>query len=305
MRFAVFADLHYDVMPDGDRRVHDLLHSFEKNKVDFAIDLGDSISADPKNETIMKRFKDYPCFFSIGNHNLDFCANETALRFTGLEKGYYSVVRENVKFIFLDANYVKTPDGYLHEDNASDVTGLCRPYIPPVQIEWLRNELENDDLFYIICTHQGLTNELTIETHSRGIINRDEIRVVLEKRNSDGRKILFCMNGHDHGDAIHQINGIHYYSLTAASFVWQPKEIYAYDKETHDRFPYLKNFIVYADALHIIVDIDAHMNVHIQGMESHYQRVTPEDVGMTRVWNNVSIEPRTSSLYIPSPLAYI
>ena len=46
--------------------------------------------------------------------------------------------------------------------------------------------------------------------------------------------------------------------------------------------------------------IDDEMNVNIHGMEGLYQRVSPEDVGMDYIWNNVSIKPRTSSLYIPS-----
>ena len=300
MRFGVFTDLHYDAIHDADRRVGDLLGSFGNNHVDFAIDLGDSIFAKPKNKEIVEQFKKVPCYFSIGNHNIDFCSNETALKFLGLKRGNYSVIRENVKFIFLDANYVKTPDGYLHEDEAMDVAGVCRPYVPPEQIRWLQNELENDDLFYIICTHQSLANDLLIGTHSRGIINREEVRAVLEKRNAGKKRVLLCMNGHDHGDAIHQINGIHYYSLNSASHVWQPKKAFMYSKELHDSFPHLKNYIMYEEALHIIVDIDDDMNVQIQGMEGQYQNVMPADVGMGYMWNNVSIKPRTSSLHIPS-----
>ena len=299
MRFGVFTDLHYDSVPDAAGRVRGLLTSFEKNNVDFVIDLGDSIFAKPENEEIVKCFKDLPCYFSIGNHNIDFCSNETALNFLGMDKGNYSVIRGNVKFIFLDANYVKTSNGYLHEDEAGEVSGICRPYVPPEQIIWLQDEMASDDLFYIICTHQSLANELLIGNHSRGIINREEIRAVLEKRNSREKKVLFCVNGHDHGGAIKLINGIHYYALNSASYVWQPNEVYKYSKELHVRFPHLKNCIVYEEALHIIVDIDAEMNVKISGMEGQYQKVTPEDAGIGYVWNNVSIKPRTSSLYIP------
>jgi len=300
MRFGVFTDLHYGSIPDSDKRVDDLLAGFEKHRVDFAIDLGDSMFAKSENEAVVKRFKDLPCYFSIGNHNIDFCTNETALRFLGLDKGNYSVIRENVKFIFLDANYMKTASGYQHKDERIAGEGVCHPYVPPEQIRWLQHELENDDLYYVICTHQSLANDWEIGNHTRGIANRDEIRAVLEKRNAEGKKILFCMNGHDHGDAVHFINGIHYYALNAASYVWQPKGIFKYSQEIHNKFPHLQNYIVYEDALHIIVDIDAEMNVTIRGMESRYQRTTPKDVGMGCTWNGVSIKPQTSSLYIPS-----
>ena len=302
MRFGVFTDLHYDAIPDADGRVDALLKSFQRNHVDFAVDLGDSIFPKPENTGVMQRIKDVPCFFSVGNHCIDYCSNDTALKFYGLDTGHYAITRENVKFIFLDANYVQTPGGHLHEDEATEVAGVCRPYVPPEQIAWLQNELANDDAYYIICTHQSLANDLLIGTHSRGIINRESIRAVLEKRNAGKKKVLFCMNGHDHGDAIRLINGIHYYSLNSASHVWQPKEVFRYSEEVHGRFPHLKNYIMYEEALHIIVDIDEEMNVTIHGMEGRYQRVTPEDVGMGDIWNNVSIKPRTSSLYISSSL---
>lgn len=299
MRFGVFTDLHYDAIHDGDRRVEELLRSFAANHIDFAIELGDFIHAREGNERIVERFRELPCFFSIGNHNIDACSNETALRFLGLERGHYSVLRENVKFIFLDANYVKTSDGYVHDDIAAKSAGEYGPCVPPEQIDWLIEELSDDNLFYIICSHQSLSNDFRMGNYSRGIVNREEIQAILEHRNSDGRRILFCMNGHDHGDGIRVINGIPYYSLNSASYVWQPNPICRYSEEMHERFPSLKNYIVYEEALHIIVDIDEAMNVTITGMEGSYQEVTPGDVGMGYIWNNVSIEPRTSSIYIP------
>ena len=298
MRFGVFTDLHYDAIPDADRRVDDLINSFTANNVDFVIDLGDSIFAKDENLKIISRFKELPCYFSIGNHNIDFCANETALSFLGLDSGYHSILRENIKFIFLDANYAKTPDGFVHEDKAKKIAGVYQPYVPTEQIEWLKNEIKDDSLFYIICTHQSLSNDLVLGNHSRGIMNRNEIRAILEKRNIDGKKVLFCMNGHDHGDRIRLINGIYYYSLNSASHIWQHNDVFMYDEDLHNRFPHLKNYIVYEEALHIIVNVDEKMNVAIQGMEGRYQKVTPKDVGMGDEYNGVSIKPRTSSLYI-------
>lgn len=299
MRFGVFTDLHYDAIPDADRRVEELIISFTANKVDFAIDLGDFIFPKPENEKVLNRFKEIPCFFSIGNHNIEFCANKTALSFLGLSSGHYSILRENIKFIFLDANYVKTPNGFTHEDKAIKPADEYLPYVPPEQIEWLIHELSDNNLFYIICTHQSLSNELRIGNHSRGIMNREEIRCLLEKRNVGGKKVLFCMNGNDHGDGIKLINGIHYYSLNSASHVWQGfKPVYDYSKEIHDMYLHLKNYIMYEAALHIIVTVDEKMNVKIQGMEGKYHKTTPEDVGMGDTWNAVSIKPRTSSLYI-------
>lgn len=302
MKFCVFTDLHYDVIPDADRRIYELIQDSIDKKVDFIIELGDLCNPTDKNRKILNSFKDsgIPCYFSIGNHNTDFCSPETVLRFFGLKKGYYTVIRENIKFIFLDANYIKTKSGFLPEckSNFKEATDQC-PYIPPEQIEWLRNEISDDQYYYVICSHQSLSNDHMVGNHSRGIVNRKEVREVLEQRNSNGRKILFCMNGNDHGDSVKMINGIYYYSLNSTSYIWQGiKETYSYSKEIHDKYPHLKNLILYKEPLHIIVTIDEEMNVKIEGMNGYYQNVTPQDIGIGDTWNGVSIKPQTSSLYI-------
>jgi len=100
-----------------------------------------------------------------------------------LKKGYYSITRGNVKFVFLDANYIKTESGFLPECKLDFkvVTDKC-PYIPPEQIEWLKNEISDDKYYYVICSHQSLSNDFMVGSHSRGIVNREEIREVLGKK---------------------------------------------------------------------------------------------------------------------------
>ncbi|AQR95851.1 hypothetical protein [Clostridium saccharoperbutylacetonicum] len=74
--------------------------------------------------------------------------------------------------------------------------------------------------------------------------------------------------------------------------------MFSYSDEIHSRYPYLKDLILYKEALHIIVEVDNEMNVTIQGMNGHYQKHSPEDIGIGNTWNGVSIEARTPSVYI-------
>lgn len=302
MKFCAFTDLHYDVIPNADRRLYELIQDCKNKKVDFIIELGDLCNPTEENHKILDSFKDsgIPCYFSIGNHNTDFCSPETALRFFGLKKGYYSFVRENIKFIFLDANYIKTKSGFLPEckSNFKETTDQC-PYIPSEQIEWLKNEISDNKYYYVICSHQSLSNDHVVGTYSRGVVNRNEIQNISKHRNLNERKVLFCMNGNDHGDSVKVINGIYYYSLNSASYIWQGiKETYNYSKEIHDKYPHLKNLILYKEPLHIIVTIDDDNIVKIEGMKGNYLNITPQDIGMGETWNGVSIKPQTSSLYI-------
>jgi predicted phosphodiesterase len=298
MKFAVFTDLHYDVIHDGDRRLREFINSVKEEKIDFIIELGDLCHPTDANKHLISELKEVgvPCFFNVGNHNSDTYSIDTVLKFFEMKNNYYSFVYGNVKFIVLDANYIKTPDGCepYCKRNYERTNGEY-PYTPQEEIEWLKNELIEEQYYYVILTHQSLSNDFM----KRGISNRQEIREILEKSNSSGKRVLLCMNGHDHGDDVKIINGIHYYTLNSMSYIWQGiKETFNYSEELHNQYPSLKNLILYQEALHVFVTIDNNMNIQITGMEGHYQNITPGDIGIGNTWNDVLIEPRTSSFYI-------
>ncbi|HBB28339.1 MAG TPA: metallophosphoesterase [Clostridiales bacterium] len=306
MIFAVFTDLHYDIIYDSERRLNELFDSFKKEAVDFIVDLGDLCHSTDKNKDIINRFKEFgvPYYFNIGNHNTDYQSVDDVLKFYELNNSYYSFVYDNFKFIVLDANYIKTPDGVeaYYRKNHFDIENtaykeILHPYLPKSELEWLENEIRNDKYYYIIFSHQSLTNGFM----NRGVSNREEVRKLLEKRNERSKKVLLCMNGHDHGDDVKLINGIYYYTLNSASYIWQCiKETYNYSDEIHAKYPYLKDMILYEEALHAIVTIDENANISIKGIDGSYQNIEPENIGMPNIWNGISIKPKTSSLIIKS-----
>ena len=87
IKFCVFTDLHYDVIPDGDRRIYELIQDCKQKNVDFIVELGDLCNPTEENHKILRCFEDakIPCYFSIGNHNTDFYSPETVLNFFGLK----------------------------------------------------------------------------------------------------------------------------------------------------------------------------------------------------------------------------
>ena len=54
MKFAVFTDLHYDSIHDGDRRMRELIKSIKKENVDFVIELGDLCYPTEENKHIIR-----------------------------------------------------------------------------------------------------------------------------------------------------------------------------------------------------------------------------------------------------------
>lgn len=298
IKFAMFSDLHYDAIPDGNERIDEFLSHIKKAKVEFIIDLGDLCYPLKENNMVLNKLKSsgLPCYFTIGNHNTDRFAIDEVIKFFDLKKSYYSFIKENIKFIILDSNFIKKKDGIVpYYKKNYDKTTDDYPYIPDEEITWLKEELADNEKYYIILSHQSLTNDY----QKRGISNRKEIRAILEEKNLSGRKILFCINGHDHGGDCKVINGIYYYTLNSMSYIWHGvKEVFSYSNEIHSRYPYLKDLILYNEALHIIVEIDNEMNVTIQGMNGQYQKHSPKDIGIGNTWNGVSIEARTPSAYI-------
>lgn len=52
IRFLVFGDVHYDHLPDGSRRVQELMEAIREEKPDFALSLGDLCSPIPQNLSV-------------------------------------------------------------------------------------------------------------------------------------------------------------------------------------------------------------------------------------------------------------
>ncbi len=298
MKFAMFSDLHYDAIPDGNRRIEDFITCVKKAEAEFIVDLGDLCYPLNENNQILNELKSsgLPCYFTIGNHNTDKFTIGEVIKFFNLKKSYYSFIKDNIKFIVLDSNFIKKKDNIVpyYKRNYVKTTDNY-PYIPDEEIKWLKKELEDNEKYFIIISHQSLTNDF----QNRGISNREEIRTILEEKNLNGRKVLFCINGHDHGSDCKVINDIYYYTLNSMSYIWHgTKEVFNYSNEIHNRYPYLKDLILYKEALHIIVNIDNNMNVSIEGMNGHYQKHSPKDIGIGTIWNGVSIEAKTRSVYI-------
>lgn len=283
MRFLVFTDLHYDAVPDGDRRLKELMKAAKEKEAEFIINLGDTCYPKVDNQKIVEVIRScgIPCYIIPGNHDTSIWSESKVLSFWGLQKTYYSIIYGNVKFIFL--NTVELEDG---------------AFIPEDQMAWLQEELMSNH-YFVILTHQSISNDfVTSNGKSRGIQNRKEIQNILEKNNGE-RQVLLCINGHDHGCDVKQINGIYYYTLNSASYIWQNvKEIYSYGEDVHKNYLYLKNMILYKQALHCIITIDDIGNIVIEGVEGDYLTVSPASIGMGSMWNGVHVMPSTLSMEI-------
>ena len=287
IRFLVFGDLHYDEVADGDRRIEEILASAQKRDLDFIVSLGDLCSPKIENHKVLNRFRSLgiPFYSVIGNHETDNCKLNEILDFYSLEKPYYSVVCNGYKLIFMNTCYLRSDgkEGIFYKKNFKSEHALY-PIVPAEEIRWLQEEL-NDDMKCIIFSHHSFINDFP----KRGICNREEIC-----KSFDAKKVLLCLNGHDHGDDYSVVDGIPYMTVNSANYAWLGSQI-ASSKELQEKYSYLQGMLQYKQAMSAYIEIDD-SEIRISGMDGEYLSVTPEDIGLYDYrWNGVSIKPRISS----------
>ena len=269
IRFLVFADLHYDTVPDGDARVEALAARIERVRPDFVLSLGDLCHPTAQNRPILRRLEaaGAPVHHLVGNHNTDHCSLRETLGFFGLERDHYAFTVDGVRFLMLNAGDSKPP---------------C---LPDVQLDWLRQETADASLRYVVCSHHSLANDFA----QRGIANREAVRALLETR-----RTLLCLNGHDHGDDCRIINGIPYFTVNASSYLWHGvRKMTDFPEETRRRYPVLNDCLLLDGPLSAVVEIDGG-HVSIRGMRGAWRASTPADVGLGETWNSVRISPDIS-----------
>ncbi len=288
IRFLVFTDLHYDHVFDAEERLDSLIGRINDLSLDFVISLGDLCYPISDNRPIIRKLHSFgiPFYYCVGNHDCENSSLQAIEEFTGLSKLFYSFAVGDIKFIILNTCFMEhNQKEMLYQKGQFEKNADFYPIIPQCEVEWLNEEMADKSMKYVIFSHHSLANDFG----SRGVVNREAIRTVLEKRQT-----ILVMNGHDHGDDLKIINGIPYFTVNSVSYIWHDREKFAYSKDIYNEYPFIKNMILYKSPLYCIVEMEDE-NVKIYGTESDYQTVTPEDVDIVgRRWNGVSIEPKIS-----------
>lgn len=269
IRYLVFTDLHYDHVPDGDARVEALAARIESVRPDFVLSLGDLCRPIAQNSAVLRRLgaAGVPVHHLVGNHDTDHCPLRETLDFLGLERDYYSFTVDGVRFLMLNAG------------------GRKPPFLPEAQLDWLRQEMEDPALRYVVCSHHSLANDFA----QRGVANREAVRALLETR-----RTLLCLNGHDHGDACRVIHGIPYFTVNASSYLWHGvSKMTDLPEETRRRYPVLNDCLLLAGPLSAVVEIEGD-HVSIRGMRGAWRASTPADIGLGETWNGVKISSEIS-----------
>lgn len=276
--FAAFADLHLDIMHDGEKRMQTFFNAAEEANVDFVIQLGDLcypkgiLGVAPeailpinlklaKNEPPIQPGKDRvlellhsfpkPVYSVLGNHDVDFCSKKDAMEVYGMSAEYYAFHIGGWHFIVLDGNHYRDDAGELKDYGFAASYYRDLPYLGRDQLDWLKTELESNDEPAVLFCHQPM--------YKKGKEFRDlhEFQEVISSSKMKGKKIRLCMNGHLHIDDMHIEDGTVYHSLNSISNIWvgEEYETLRYSEQIEKNFPSLRYTFPYKKPLFAIVTL--------------------------------------------------
>ena len=283
VKFAIMTDLHNEHIPDGFQRLENFIQRARQEEVDFIIQLGDFCYPVECNNKLLSLFNNYekPHYHLIGNHDIDRYSKKEMIKWLGMDNDYYSFDCNGIRFLVIDANYFKY-DGKVEQYNKRNHKAFNGdyPFIPEEEMLWIKNTISDSELPIVIFSHQSLENTF----QNRGIANRTKIQDLIHNETLNGKKILACMNGHDHTDSVEKINKTYYYTVNSIAYKWLGFETLPAFYEIRRRQPQLKDIILNEAALSAIITINENNNIEIRGMRGRYKDFLPEDVGIA-MWD--------------------
>jgi predicted phosphodiesterase len=265
---GVIADLHHDVMHDGDERLDAFLQSMATKRPDAIVQLGDFAYPQPKNRNLIERFNaaHEQSLHVIGNHDTDAgSTTEQCLEMWGMPGRYYAKDIKGIQLLVLDGN----------DSGSPDYKGGYPSYIGPEQVAWLKDRLGSIDGPIIVASHQPLAGPHAID-------NADEIQAVL---GGAVDKVILAINGHSHIDEIRRVGDIIYLHVNSASYKWVGGDHrhQSYAEGVHEKHPSISYTCPYRDSLFATITVDPEdFAVRIEGVGSSWVGETPAELGVDR-----------------------
>lgn len=294
LTFGIVADVHHGLMYDTYQRMEKFIEAASERKVDFIVQLGDFCFAEAKARDFLKLWNQFdgPKYHVLGNHDMDLNSKAEAMDFWGMPGKYYSFDFKGLHFIVLDANYLYQDGKFTDYNNANFyVNSQNRTFINDEQIEWFAADLEETKLPTIVFSHQSLWH------YQWGVKNRLIIQKHLEKHQ---KKVICCLNGHNHIDFHHQLNGINYLEVNSMSYQWIGEKYQAerYSKELHKEFKWLSHIAPYKDPLYAFATINPKGKMKVEGVRSQWVAPSPEELGVPKAVYGSELTPHISDYEI-------
>lgn len=313
LKVCVFADIHYDPRSWVNCRDTSFLEKImaraESEGCDFMIHLGDFVHnvTSPETKAYVKMYGSFkiPGYHCLGNHDQDGNSwQETCAAFHMPAEGYYSFDRGGFRFVVLDPNYFcNEPGVFIHHSNGNyfkRAKGSTINWIPPAQMEWLKDMVANSPWPCVVLSHQ------TFERCGAGVVNRREVRRFFHEINTKhpGR-VRVVMNGHMHIDHLSVMDDIIWWDVNSASFQYFDKKHDKYPEDYVGKLWGARNNIGWTEPLSAILTLWPDGRVRIDGSKADYLfGITPEMAGYDELFDEERlVHPEIQSADIRIPLS--
>lgn len=274
LNFGIVADVHHGMLPDAEERLEVFIQKSIEKEVDFIIQLGDFCHK-TKNQAFLDIWNTFqpPKYHVLGNHDMDLGSKAEIMDKWEMPQSHYTFEAKGVRFLILDANFLYQDGKFIDYNKANFyVDSTLRTYINEEQIEWFAGELEASDLPTIVISHQSLWH------YQWGVKNRLAVQRHMEKH---AKKIICCLNGHNHIDFHHQQNGIDYLEINSMSYQWMgdKQQVKRYPQELLKEYKWLNHIAPYEDPLYAFARVDLTGSFHLEGVRSTWMAPSPEEAG--------------------------
>lgn len=283
MKFSMFSDFHHApgrFMRGGLEDLDFIFNRAEKEKVDFIIHAGDLTHGPSRHLDFMEKYNNFhiPTYNCLGNHDADATPYLETLKLYNMENGYYYFDNGGYRIIVLDPNYFEKDGEYIHFSMSNQYSTLetC-DWIPPEQIEWLKQTIDTAPGPCIVIAHQSFEREAYC------VKNMYEVRKIFNDANAKKpHSVLMVLNGHHHRDFVRILDGILYFDVNSSNYEWVAKQHNCYPEELMEKYYGLKNSVTYEDPIHAIITIEG-TTITCEGMQSKmFMGVKREDTGNSK-----------------------
>ena len=144
---------------------------------------------------------------------------------------HYSFEKGGFRFVVLDPNYFcNEPGVFIHHENGNyfkRAKNSTINWIPPHEMEWLRDAILNSSLPCVVLSHQSLERG-----NGAPVMNAREVREVFNEANRRRPgAVRLAMNGHMHCDNLRILDNILYWDVNSANYQYYGKKHSKYPKE--------------------------------------------------------------------------
>ena len=254
LKFGLITDVHQDIMHDGVERLSAFVEAMKKEEgLDFVMQMGDFCTPAEENRRFIEVWNkiSYTKYHVLGNHDTDggFSQAQT-MAFWGMKERYYSFDLKGVRFVVLDAN------------EKGGARAGYPIYVGEEQVAWFRRQLESSPGPVVVVSHQPFE-------HENGIENGAELRSIVQ----ESRKVVACLNGHDHTDYAVAHDRTWYMCVNSASYHWlgSAGQAGSYPEHILAAHPAIRSTAPYRDPLWAVVTLDLEaLEMRVEGRMSEW-----------------------------------